>query len=249
MNGTIEVQNLKKHIGEKVILGGFDLVVPSGSIVALFGPNGCGKTTFMQILSRLVMADSGQSIIHGFNKRKFSYISQQYRETLLPWKTNLENIAFPLVLAGEDQEIIKKKVSEIVELFESPIPMNGYPYQLSGGEQQILVCMRALITRPEVICIDEAFSALDYENGLRLRMHLQTYWMKYHPTILAITHNPEEAVHLAERILVLSKNPMRVIASVDNTLPYPRTIDTIKSELFHKVKDQVLSAFVRVTHV
>ena len=109
--------------------------------------------------------------------------------------------------------------------------------------------MRALVTKPKVLFIDEPFSALDYENNLRLREHLQKYYLKYKPTTLMITHNIEEAVHLAEKIVVFSQSPTKVIETIENPLPYPRTVQSLKTEQFHQVKDKVLSAFQKVANL
>ena len=109
--------------------------------------------------------------------------------------------------------------------------------------------MRALITKPKVLFIDEPFSALDYENNLRLREHLQKYFLTFKPTILLITHNIEEAVHLAEKIVVFSQRPTKVLEVIDNPLPYPRTIQSLKTEQFHQVKDKVLSVFQKAANL
>ena len=96
--------------------------------------------------------------------------------------------------------------------------------------------MRAMVTKPKVLFIDEPFSALDYENNLRLREHLQKYFLAFKPTILLITHNIEEAVHLAEKIVVFSQKPTKVLEVIDNPLPYPRTLQSLKVEQFHQTK-------------
>ena len=109
--------------------------------------------------------------------------------------------------------------------------------------------MRALVTRPKILFIDEPFSALDYENNLLLREYLQKYYIAYKPTILLITHNIEEAVHLADRIIVLSKIPTRAFAEINNPLPYPRNINSFKTEQFNQIQKEVLSAFQKTTNV
>jgi len=249
MNTVISVQNLKKSFNNTKVLEDFSIEVDQGKITAIFGPNGSGKSTLLNILSGIIQKDGGNFRIENFNHFEFSYIFQNYRESLLPWRTNFENVALPLEIQNKSKQEIKQTVEELQKLFDFKFNWEGYPYELSGGQQQILAFMRALVTKPKVLFIDEPFSALDYENNLRLREHLQKYYLKYTPTILLITHNIEEAVHLAEKIVVFSKRPTRVIETIENPLPYPRTVQSLKTEEFHQVKDEVLSSFQKVANL
>ena len=249
MNTVISVQNLKKSFNNTKVLEDFSIEVDQGKITAIFGPNGSGKSTLLNILSGIIQKDGGNFRIENFNHFEFSYIFQNYRESLLPWRTNFENVVLPLEIQNKSKQEIKQTVEELQKLFDFKFNWEGYPYELSGGQQQILAFMRALVTKPKVLFIDEPFSALDYENNLRLREHLQKYYLKYTPTILLITHNIEEAVHLAEKIVVFSKRPTRVIETIENPLPYPRTVQSLKTEEFHRVKDEVLSSFQKVANL
>jgi len=249
MNTVISVQNLKKSFNNTKVLEDFSIEVEQGKITAIFGPNGSGKSTLLNILSGIIKKDGGNFSIDNFNHFEFSYIFQNYRESLLPWRTNFENVALPLEIQNKSKQEIKQAVEELQKLFDFTFNWEGYPYELSGGQQQILAFMRALVTKPKVLFIDEPFSALDYENNLRLREHLQKYYLKYTPTILLITHNIEEAVHLAEKIVVFSKRPTRVIETIENPLPYPRTVQSLKTEKFHQVKDEVLSSFQKIANL
>jgi len=103
--------------------------------------------------------------------------------------------------------------------------------------------MRAVIVKPKILLIDEPFSALDYENNLKLREYLQKYYLKYKPTIILVTHNIEEAVHLSSDIVIFSKKPTEVIGIVENSIKYPRNIDTIKTKQFNEIKDKVINIF------
>lgn len=249
MNAAISVQNLKKSFNHIEVFRDFSIGVEQGKITAIFGPNGSGKSTLLNILAGIVAKDSGHFEVENFNHFEFSYIFQNYRESLLPWRTNFENIALPLEIQNKSKQEIKKKVEELQKLFEFKFDWENYPYELSGGQQQILAFIRALVTSPKVLFIDEPFSALDYENNLRLREHLQKYFLAFKPTILLITHNIEEAVHLAEKIVVFSQRPTKVLEVIDNSLPYPRTVQSLKTEQFHQVKDKVLSVFQKAAHL
>lgn len=246
---AVVTNNLRKLFNQTVVFKDFSLDVEEGKITALFGPNGAGKSTLLNILSGIVPKDGGNYEIENFNHFKFSYIFQNYRESLLPWRTNFENVALPLQIQGKTKSEIKERVEKLQELFEFTINWDSYPYELSGGQQQIVAFMRALITEPRILFIDEPFSALDYENNLRLREHLQKYYLAYKPTILLITHNIEEAVHLADKIVVLSKKPTEVLEVIENPLPYPRTVQSLKTEQFHQVKDKVLTVFQKAANL
>ncbi|MSU54557.1 MAG: ABC transporter ATP-binding protein [Candidatus Staskawiczbacteria bacterium] len=249
MEIAVSAKNLKKSFDNTEVFKDFSIDIEKGKITAVFGPNGAGKSTLLNILSGITKSDGGSFSIKDFDKFKSSYIFQNYRESLLPWRTNFENVALPLEVQKKSREEIKQKVEEIQKIFEFKFDWNKYPYELSGGQQQILAFMRALITNPSILFIDEPFSALDYENNLLLREHLQRYYLAFKPTILLITHNIEEAVHLAEKIVIFSKKPTTVIETIDNPLPYPRTVQSLKAEEFHKVKDRVLSVFQKAANL
>jgi NitT/TauT family transport system ATP-binding protein len=245
MKSAISIKKLNKSFGGVEILRDFDIDIAEGKITAIFGPNGSGKSTVLNILAGLVPKDSGECSMKNGDKFKISYIFQNYRESLLPWRNNFENLAFPLEIQGVSKAEITKRIERLQKLFELKIDWKQFPYQLSGGQQQILAFMRALITEPTILFIDEPFSALDYENNLKLREHLQKYYLAYKPTILLVTHNIEEAVHLADKIVIFSRKPTSVIDTISSTLVYPRDIKSLKTEEFHKIKDMVLSAFQR----
>ena len=243
MKSAIQVKNLKKNYDGIEVFKDFNLEVEEGKITVIFGPNGSGKSTLFNILSGIATQDSGKYHIENHSPFDFSYIFQNYRETLLPWRTNYENVALPLQIQGKNDDEIKAKISKLQELFELRIDWGKYPYELSGGQQQIVAFIRALTTDPKILFIDEPFSALDYENNLRLRIHLEKYYMRYKPTILLITHNIEEAVHLGHKIVILSKKPTTVLETILNTLVYPRKVETLRTPEFNRVKDHVLIAF------
>jgi len=249
MNTYVSIQGLEKTFNEIKVFQNLNLDIERGKITAIFGPNGCGKSTLLNILSGLVIRDGGTFQIEKFNHFEFSYIFQNYRESLLPWRTNFENIVLPLEIQNKSKQEIQQRVEELQKLFEFKFNWESYPYELSGGQQQILAFMRALVTNPKVLFIDEPFSALDYENNLRLREYLQKYYLAFKPTIILITHNIEEAVHLAEKIIVLSQRPTQVLEAIDNPLSYPRTLQSLKTKQFHQVKDEILSTFQKSTNL
>ena len=249
MTIAIAVKNLSKHFGKEVLFQNLSFQIKKGEIAAFVGPNGCGKTTLLNILSGLTEKSEGVCEIKEGGPERLSYIFQNYRDSLLPWRTNYKNMALPLELQNVQEKQIEKQINEIQGIFEEKIALQNYPYQLSGGQQQIVAFARALVNKPQVLFIDEPFSALDYKNNLLLRKHLQQYYTHYKPTILIITHNIEEAVHLANKIVVFSKNPTRIVDIIENTQTYPRDMGFLKSKKYAKVRERVLSAFQKVAGI
>lgn len=243
MKSRITINNLAKRFGEKIIYDDFNLEISAGHITVIFGPNGCGKSTLMHILSGEAAPDRGGFRIENFQPKKFSYIFQNYRQSLLPWLNVYDNLALPLMFHGYSKKEIDIKVREILNCSEFFIDFQKYPYELSGGQQQIVAFLRALVTEPDFLLIDDGFSALDYENSLKLKSRLLSYCKRHKPTVLLISHDVEEAIHLADRILVFSKSPVRIVDDIKNTLDEERTVRSLYSNDFRTIKRRVLTAF------
>lgn len=243
MATAISTKKISKTYNGQTIFRELDLTVKQGCITAIVGPNGAGKSTLFNLIAGIVAQDSGHITIQDFDRFRFSYVFQSYRESLLPWKTNVENIAFPLQIQGINLKERKLRVQQLLGRHGLELLAEGYPYELSGGQQQMLALMRALITQPKILLLDEPFSALDYENTLRMRNILQEYYLATKATIFIITHDIEEAVYLASRITIFSPKPTRVIKEINNQLTYPRTLETLKSTIFHEITNEVLESF------
>ncbi len=242
----VVVRNLMKNLGGEELYDSLSLEVNTGEIVALMGPNGSGKTTLLNIVAGIDRADSGNVCCKKLSPLTFSYIFQDYRSTLFPWRSNLANLAYPLTVNGVDKITAYKRVNELIKYFEFDIPLKRYPYQLSGGQQQLLTVMRSLITKPKLLFADEPFSALDYEISLKLRDRLGGFLREQKITMLMVSHNIEEAVHLADKIIVLSKRPTAVVSVIRNNLTMPRTTAMLVSKEFQLVKAEALDAFIEV---
>jgi NitT/TauT family transport system ATP-binding protein len=236
---TIKISNITKKYDDITILNNISLDIQPNTINAIVGPNGCGKSTLLNILAGIDKEYSGEHNLQD----NVSYIFQNYRDSLMPWRNNYKNLSLPLELKNISKEEISKKINELQKIFQLDIDMKKYPYQLSGGQQQQLAFIRALVNDPKLLFIDEPFSALDYETNLKLRDGLQRYQKLYKPTIFLITHNIEEATHLADKIIVLSKRPTKITNIIENKRTSHRTTDYLKTPEFNKVKNKVLNAF------
>ena len=212
--------------GEEVpALGGINLTVADEEFICILGPSGCGKTTLLRIIAGLETPTSGSieldsHVLTGPSPR-MAMIFQEY--SLFPWRTILENVAFGLEVQGKDREDrigIARRYLDLVGL--APFEKN-FPYELSGGMRQRVAVARALAIEPGVLLMDEPFGALDAQTRNLMQLELQEIWRKTRKTILFVTHSVDEAVFLADRIVVLTERPGRVreIVSVKKC-PIPR---------------------------
>lgn len=241
----LTIKGLKKAFGETKVYDGFDLELPMGAFTSIFGPNGCGKSTLINMISGLMPIDEGDVLYDGQTIRdtRISYVFQNYREALFPWLRAIDNIHYPLKLRGVPKAKRVEKIDQLVEDFGINIDLNAYPYALSGGQQQAVSILRALVREPEVLFLDEPFSALDYEMTLLMREKLQNIYEKTGTTMILVSHDLEEAVQMADHVLLLTRRPTRVAALVANTLPRPRDAESLVSSEFVALRSQCLEIF------
>lgn len=243
----ITIEGLHKSFGREVVYQNFNLKLPEGKVISVFGPNGCGKSTLINLISGLIPFDSGRVLYDGktISQTRTSYVFQNYREALFPWLRAIENIRYPLKVAGVKKSEQDARIEELLAEFDFNIDLNAYPYQLSGGQQQTVSILRALVTDPEVLFLDEPFSALDYEMTLSMREQLQKIFLKTGTTMLLVSHDLEEAVQLANKVLLLTRRPTRVAEIVDVDLAWPRNTQTVTDPNFVKLKSHCLKVFQR----
>ncbi|MCP1337869.1 ABC transporter ATP-binding protein [Futiania mangrovi] len=249
--GQLTIRGLRKSFGGTVVYDGFDLDLPLGSFVSVFGPNGCGKSTLINMISGLMPRDGGEVLYDGQSIRdtRISYVFQNYREALFPWLRAIDNIHYPLKIKGMPKKARTARVEQLIADFGIKIDLNAYPYQLSGGQQQAVSILRALAPEPEVLFLDEPFSALDYEMTLLMREKLQAIFQKTGTTMMLVSHDLEEAVQMADHVLLLTRRPTRVAALVDNPLPRPRDAATLIGADFVALRSQCLEIFQREARV
>jgi len=233
-----------------LVLNSISFDVSEGSFTSIFGPNGSGKTTILNIISGISKADSGIIRIKETSaaKTNISYVFQDYSSSLMPWLTCLDNIALPLKLhsmknRSERRRFVENFVEQDLQL--SGIPFYRYPYQCSGGQKQMTALARALITQPELLLIDEGFGSLDYSTRLSLEKKLLEIWQKLKNTILLVSHEIDEAIFISDKIIILSKAPSSVIDIVQVDLPRPRIYEEIiGTSKFQQLRSKVISLFL-----
>jgi len=243
----VTIRGLSKRFSDATIYDNFDFDIPRGKLISVFGPNGCGKSTLINMIAGLFPVDAGEILFDGqpISKIRFGYVFQNYREALFPWLRAFDNIAYPLKLMGVSQTERAARVERLAAHLGVKIDLKLYPYQLSGGQQQLLSIMRALIVEPEILFLDEPFSALDYEMTLFMREQLQRVFMETATTTVLVSHDLEEAVYLSDRILLLSRHPARAVEFVAYEAPRPRTLKTMSEADFITTKAHCLDVFQR----
>jgi NitT/TauT family transport system ATP-binding protein len=244
---AITIRGLKKVFGGAALYDGLDLDIPQGRFISVFGPNGCGKSTLINLISGLIPIDGGEILFDGRAVKDVTigYVFQNYRDALFPWMSARDNIDYPLKVRGMAPPERQRRVDELITQFEVGFDLRSRPSDLSGGQQQLVSILRALAPKPEVMFLDEPFSALDYEMTLFIREKLQTVFQQTGVTMLLVSHDLEEAVYLADHVLLLTKRPTSVADIVDVAAQRPRTDATLSDPAFIASKALSLAIFQR----
>jgi NitT/TauT family transport system ATP-binding protein len=243
----VTIRGLDKSFDRPLLYDNFNLDIPKGKIVSIFGPNGCGKSTLINMISGLMPIDAGEVLFDGktLDKTTIGYVFQNYRDALFPWMSSWDNIAYPLKRSGMSKEKVKARVDELVALFEIKFNLNLYPYELSGGQMQTVSIMRALAPNPEILFLDEPFSALDFEMTLFIRAKLQEANLTTGVTMMIVSHDLEDAVFLADKILLLTRRPTRIAEYLKFDMAKPRSPESVSEAEFIKTKALALEIFQR----
>lgn len=220
----IAVNNLTRCFGELKVLDDITFDVKEGEMLCIVGPTGCGKTTFLNTISKLIPATSGSILIDGEEanpkKHNISFVFQE--PTCLPWRTVRENVAFGMEVKGLPRAEIDKRLATILDMVGLADCADLFPNQVSASMEQRIAVARAFAVNPDLLMMDEPYGQLDIKLRYYLEDELIRLWQTLHSTVLFVTHNIEEAVYLGSRILVLSNKPTTIKAEVVVDLPRPR---------------------------
>jgi NitT/TauT family transport system ATP-binding protein len=213
-----------RTVHEVVALSNVSLSISPREFVCLLGPSGCGKTTLIRLMNGLLQPDSGEVIVGGQGPAapgpKMGFVFQSFR--LLPWRTVLDNVQFPLQIQRVDKRLRLERAHEYVKLVGLSGFEHSYPHELSGGMQQRVGLARALCIEPEILLMDEPFGALDAQTREFMQIGLSQIWEAKRTAVVFVTHSLDEALFLADRIVLLRPRPGAVEEILDVGLPRPR---------------------------
>mgnify|MGYP000877802242 CR=1 FL=1 len=234
----VEVKNMTKKFGDLLVLDNISFNAQKGEFLCVVGPTGCGKTTFLNCLTRLYEPTSGEILIDGvpvdMKKQNIAYIFQEY--STMPWLTVEENVVYGLKIKKIAKQEAQKAVDEVLDIVGLTEYRKYYPRELSASMQQRVVIARAFATKPDLLLMDEPYGQLDIDLRFRLEDELLKLWKATGTTVIFITHNIEEAVYLSENILVLTNKPTKIKEKLHNPLPLPRNV---VSQEFAEIRDKV----------
>jgi NitT/TauT family transport system ATP-binding protein len=260
--GFVEVKSLSKRFSShgRFAFEDVSFCVPKAGFTALIGPSGCGKSTLLHIMAGLSAPSAGEVRLHGEKvsapRSEMMFVFQQYNKSIFPWKTVLENVMLALKYrSGSSRAELESLCMKQLESVGLARYAHYHPYQLSGGMQQRVAIARALVRRPNVLLMDEPFSAVDAMMRVELQDLLLQLWQELGLTILFVTHDLDEALYLAQRVIVFSASPGRVAETVDVPLAYPRhQVQTrsaaqylgLRERLYRSMVEQVMAARAQV---
>jgi NitT/TauT family transport system ATP-binding protein len=251
---AISLDKISQSFGGYTAIAGIDLSIEAGKFVSVVGPSGCGKSTLLNVAAGLIAPTHGSvsifgAALNGLNRRA-AYMFQQ--DALLPWKTVLENVGIGLRFRGTFSEA---KALEWVERVGLAAFADRFPSQLSGGMRKRVAMAQCWIVDPDILLMDEPFSALDIHTRMRMEGELLDLWTGSPKTVLFVTHDLEEAISLSDEVVVLSAGPAsRIVARHAVDLPRPRNLMDIRTEpgfgeLYRKIwvqlKQEVLTSYAR----
>ena len=237
------VKKFNGRNGEMVALNGVDLDIHENEFVCVVGPSGCGKSTLLNIIGGLESPTEGQVLVDGKPVQgpgpDRGIVFQQY--ALFPWLTVEKNVQFGLKLQGKSNEEAEEIARKYLKMVDLEGFAKSYPKELSGGMKQRVAIARAYAVNPKVLLMDEPFGALDAQTRTQLQQELLNTWEKEQKTCFFITHDVEEAIILAQRVVIMCARPGRVKDIVDIDIPYPRDQETKMSPRFLELKNHIWS--------
>jgi NitT/TauT family transport system ATP-binding protein len=246
---AISVQQLSKlyttRDGGVAALERISFAVDEGEFVAVVGPSGCGKSTLLKILAGLLSPSGGSASLRGSAiqgpRRDIGVVFQA--PVLFPWRTVLDNVLLPIDVQGLGRERFMPAAKDLLALVGLREFERRYPWELSGGMQQRVAITRALIHDPAMLLMDEPFGALDAMTREHMNLELQRIWMEKKKTVFFITHSIPEAVFLADRVLVMTPRPGRVVDDLRIKLPRPRPLDVMTTPEFGEYTRHIRGLF------
>lgn len=238
----VRVENLTKYFGDLHVLDGVSFNIRKGEFLCVVGPTGCGKTTFLNLLTRIYMPTKGELYIDGEpadpKKHNLAVVFQE--PSSMPWLTVEENLRFGLEIKKLPKDEINRRVESMIKLLGLEEFRKCYPHQLSVSTAQRIIIGRAFALQPDLLLMDEPYGQMDIKLRFYLEDEVIRLWKETGTTVVFITHNIEEAVYLAERVLILTNKPAKIKEEVMVDLPRPRKVsDPAFIEIRNHITDQI----------
>lgn len=238
----VQVNNLSKSFGSLEVLKDCNFNVKDGEFLCVVGPTGCGKTTFLNLLSSLIEPTSGEVLIDGTKanpmEHNLSFIFQE--PSAFPWLTVQQNIEYGLKAKSKDEQYIKAQTDKVIDIMGLEKFRNTFPGDMSTSAEQKIVIGRAFAMEPDLLLMDEPYGQMDIKTRFYLEDEVIRIWKEMKKTVIFITHNIEEAVYIAERVLVLSNKPTSIKDEIVIDLPHPRDVSSPEFvEIRKRITDQI----------
>ncbi|MDO5538840.1 MAG: ABC transporter ATP-binding protein [Eubacteriales bacterium] len=234
----VSAQHLTKKFGDLLVLDDVSFDIKKGEFICIVGPTGCGKTTFLNLLVKLIEPTSGQILIDGVpadpRRHNMSFVFQE--PSTFPWLTVEENIKFNMKIKKIGKQEVQKRTEHILEMIGLSEQRDAYPGQLSVSAEQRIVIGRSFAMYPDLLLMDEPYGQMDIKLRYYLEDEVLKLWRETESTVIFITHNIEEAVYLSQRCLIMTTKPTTIKASIENPLPYPRNVSDPE---FVKLREQI----------
>jgi NitT/TauT family transport system ATP-binding protein len=235
---VIAIRHLSKVYGGRggdvTALSDIDCTIGDGEFMSIVGPSGCGKSTLLKILAGLLQRSGGEALLNGTPidgpRKDIGVVFQS--PVLFPWRTVLGNVLLPVDVQQLGREKMQQRAFDLLNMVGLKDFEHRYPWELSGGMQQRVALVRALIHDPAILLMDEPFGALDALTREAMNVELQRIWMESRKTVVFITHSTSEAVFLGDRVMVMTPRPGKVEDMLEIDLPRPRSLDVMTTEKF-----------------
>jgi len=234
----IELHQISKKYNGSNILNNISFSAKRGEIVGIYGPNGSGKTTLLNIINGLITPTSGKV---KSNVDSIGYVPQNYNDSLFPWYNVQDNISLPLDVKNESKSDNSEKILQLLHFLDFKIPLNSFPNELSGGQQQMVSICRSLIDSPDLLILDEPFSALDRKKKQDNLNRLRAYSLENQCCTFFVSHSLDEVMLFCSRVILFSESPTKIIGDLKLSFEENRDFKLLETDKFNNKRSEIMN--------